>query len=60
MIDSKIEVGDLVTLKSGGPTMTVESINESDEKCNCIFWNEHRTENTNVVFYSVCLKKVTE
>jgi uncharacterized protein YodC (DUF2158 family) len=34
-------IGDVVRLKSGGPAMTVESINENDKRVTCVWYCDH-------------------
>ena len=65
MNESMMEIGDLVQLKSGGPTMTIVSQqdqrwgdSEQNMPCvQCAWFDEGRTRN--VWFPIVCVKAVT-
>lgn len=55
MADEKIQLGDTVTLKSGGPVMTVESV-DYDDSFWCS-WFDGKQDKTRV-FKTIALKKV--
>ena len=37
---TKLQIGDVVALKSGGPKMTVSAL-DGDDDCDCIWFNNH-------------------
>ena len=40
-VPQNIRVGDVVTPASGGPKMTVETLDSSNEYCNVVWFDEH-------------------
>ncbi len=46
MAENEFKVGDIVTLKSTGPTMTVEAVSTDDGNCRCVWFvnNEARRD----------------
>lgn len=40
-IPQNIRVGEVVTVASGGPKMTVETVDASNEYCNLVWFDEH-------------------
>ena len=55
---SEFKPGDIVRLKSGGPQMTVESIDKKDGGLLCLWFDEGQLEDA--VFESVALVPVTQ
>ncbi len=49
-------VGDIVQLKSGGPIMTVETVDE--ESLNCVWFTDKHTEAFRGYFEQATLQKV--
>lgn len=54
-MEQDIVVGDIVALKSGGPIMTVESI-ENSKKCSCV-WINTGMDPQRITVPAVCLKR---
>lgn len=52
----EFNIGDVVTLKSGGPTMTIEVLDNQDgrTRCFCVWFSGD--ERKRQVFYSTSLK----
>lgn len=56
----KLAPGDLVKLKSGGPTMTVRHQDSRGGGWICTWWNEVKSEYSETGFWIQQLKKVEE
>ena len=57
MNEVKIQVGDLVRLRSGGPTMTVNYVNK--EEFSCVYFR-HGSSYQSYIFGEGALKRVQE
>ena len=45
MAQEKFQVGDVVTLKSGGPEMTVQEVYNNDDWCKCTWFLDGKRYN---------------
>lgn len=55
-MENQIKSGDLVMLKSGSVTMTVSSINVSNQSATCIYWDANKFECVHVQTCVAALK----
>lgn len=57
---SKFKIGDIVTLKSGGPRMTVTSFEQSSGKVSCTWFGQHDTKPVTDFFQQETLDRAVE
>lgn len=57
----KIKTGDVVKLRSGGPEMTVEAVEQGEGEVRCVFFNATGSWDTNEedTFVSYALNRLT-